>query len=100
MFYSHCGIRVDRLVLAASAACPGRRRPICPERGRIAALQQAMRKKVLHRKILRIISDCDVDPVVALLAFARSGKVDWVIRNPVCLFSYDISDAVIVSVPE
>lgn len=54
----------------------------------------------MKRELLRIISDCAVDPVSVILAFARAGETDWTPRCCPVWFLYDFADATIISVPE
>lgn len=68
--------------------------------GVLGPLPVAMREKTLQRGLLRIINDYNVDPVLALMAFARSGVVGWSSFDAVGWFSYDFVEAMIVNVPE
>lgn len=59
-----------------------------------------MRATILKCVILRIISDCAIDLVAALSAFARAGKIDQTVPDCLAWFLNDFADATIISVPE
>lgn len=59
-----------------------------------------MRAGVPKRGAIRLSRKCSVDPVSAILAFARSGEADWALPDGVRWFLYDFRDAAIISVPE
>lgn len=80
---------------------------VVAESGRICANKRVRvlllsegRANVPKRGLLRLFSDYAINPVAAILVFARFGKVDC--TTPVCLgwFLYDFTNAAIVFVPE
>lgn len=66
----------------------------------LVPLSNKMRAEVLNCGLLGFVSDCAVDPVAAILAFARAGKIDRTASDCVGWFLYDNADAVIIFVLE
>lgn len=56
--------------------------------------------EILQPGLLCIISGREVDPVLALMAFARSEELDWSAFNAVVWFPFDVAEAKIVNGPE
>lgn len=50
--------------------------------------------------MLRIISDCEVDQVSAILAFTRAGQIDRTAPKSPDWFLYDFTAATLISVSE
>lgn len=44
--------------------------------------------KILKHRISHIVSDCAVDPVAAILAFARVGETGWRVPDCLCWILY------------
>lgn len=44
--------------------------------GVLAPLSNKVRSNILERGLLRVIGTCAVDPVTAILCFARAGEID------------------------
>lgn len=59
-----------------------------------------MRANILKRVLLHTTSDCAMDPVAAIIAFASAGEIDWTAPNFVGWFLYDSVDAATTSIPE
>lgn len=66
----------------------------------LAPLLYKMRANILKRGLLRITSDFAVDLVAVIIAFARSGEIDWTAPDCLGCFLNDFLDATIVSVAE
>lgn len=66
----------------------------------LVALSSKIRANVLKRELLRRFSDCVVDPMAAILAFARLSKIDWETHDCVRCHLYKVADAAIISVPK
>lgn len=73
---------------------------LCANKNAFVPLLRKMRVDVHKRDLLRLISDCTVDPVSAILAFTRVGKIDWAAPDCVGRFLYDSKVVAIFSVPE
>lgn len=52
------------------------------------------------RGLSRVISDFAADPVAAILAFARAGKIACTASDSLGCVHYDFTDANIISIPE
>lgn len=59
-----------------------------------------MEMDILKRDFFRICSACVMDPVLAILAFVRVGKIDCTVPRCQDRFLYDFSKARVKSVPE
>lgn len=59
-----------------------------------------MKVNILNFGLLRIIRNCAVDLVAAILSSACSGETDWIVSNCLGLFLYDLVNVTIVLVPE
>lgn len=76
---------------------------VCHARANIrvlASLPCKMRASNPKHGGLRIVSDCAVDPVSAIFAFARAGEIDGTPLDCLGWFPYDFADATIIFVSE
>lgn len=69
------------------------------KRDELAPLPCEVRANIHKRGLLRIISDCAVNLVSAMFAFARPGEIDWTAADCMQWFSCDLADTTIISVP-
>lgn len=68
--------------------------------GFLVRLPSEMRASTLKRGLLRLINDCTVAPLYAILDDLRAGESDWSAPNCIGWVTYDFKNRVIVSVPE
>lgn len=68
--------------------------------GALVLLPSELRVDVLKRRLLRLVISCSVDPVSAVLAFARFVENDRAAPDRVGWFLYDYKDAAIIPVSE
>lgn len=66
----------------------------------LALLSGEMRAIILKHGLLRIISDCLVDSVSAIVAFARADKTHWTAPDCLNWFLYDFTVTIIISEPK
>lgn len=43
----------------------------------LISLSSKMKAIIMNSDLLKIVGDCEVDPVSLLLAFARENEIDW-----------------------
>lgn len=68
--------------------------------GVLVPLTSKMKAEVLNHGLSRLISDCSVDTLSAIVAFARAGEVHRAAPDVFGLLLYDFADAAIIFVPE
>lgn len=68
--------------------------------GVLVPLSGKMRADFLKRGLLRIICDCAVDPVAAILAFTRASGIDWAAPDCLKWSLYDFVDEITIYVLE
>lgn len=73
---------------------------LCANEGVSVPLPSKIRANILKRGITRVLNDCAVDLIAAILAFPRAGEIDRKAPNNVACFLYGIAKAVMFSAPE
>lgn len=59
-----------------------------------------MEANVLHRELLTIISNCEVEPVTALLAFPQAYEIEWLDLEAIGRFLYNFALTMTIAGPE
>lgn len=72
----------------------------CTNEGVLVRWPSRIMADVLKRSPLHLIRVCTVDPVSAMLVFARAGMLDRAAHDCAEWFLYDSKSAAIISVPE
>lgn len=83
------------------------RLPALRDKGRLHAngevlipLSRKMNANNLERELLRFTSVCEVDPLEALLNFARSNEIDWPVPKASGRYWYTLVSAMIIVAPK
>lgn len=66
----------------------------------VVSLPRKMKTKLFKREVLLIISNCDVDLVVAILVFVLASMIHWTEAIYLVWLLHDSAKATIISVPE
>lgn len=65
-------------------------------KGLLVPHSSKMRASVLNLRLFRLTGVCAVDPMPAILAFARPGEINWTAPDCVGRFLYQFADAAII----
>lgn len=73
---------------------------LCASEGALPPLPSELRTEVLKCVFLRLICNCTVDPVSAILVFSRVGEINWATPDFIGWLLYAFKNTTIISVPE